>query len=90
VSEKLPEPNDRIELRSARDRVMALSGDAEVWLAQSLEEESVYWLESAFSGRGRQRISINAAPIDIGPILREQLFNKMSSVVMTSATLATD
>ncbi len=40
-------------------------------------------------GRSRQRITLCAAPIDVGPILREHLFAKVPTAVMTSATLAT-
>jgi ATP-dependent DNA helicase DinG len=89
VIDKIKNPEERTELRSAKDRIAVLGGDVDVWLMQSQDEESVYWLESTFTGRGRQRVSINASPIDIGPILREQLFNEIPSVVMTSATLAT-
>ena len=58
-------------------------------------------MEHAADGRGRLlgRGHADAAagsasrwpprPIDIGPILREHLFNKVPTVVMTSATLAT-
>ncbi|MDR0522651.1 MAG: hypothetical protein LBH00_12490 [Planctomycetaceae bacterium] len=89
IADKLPKPDDRTELKSARDRMADIAGNVNVWLTQSLPEDSVYWLESSFTGRGRQRISINASPIDIGPILREHLFNKTASVVLASATLAT-
>jgi ATP-dependent DNA helicase DinG len=37
----------------------------------------------------RTRVSLSAAPIDIGPMLREQLFERVPTVIMTSATLAT-
>ncbi|MDR1142366.1 MAG: hypothetical protein LBL62_11785 [Planctomycetaceae bacterium] len=87
--EQLKNPNERQELRSARERMAALAGNIDVWVLQGLEEESVYWLEATHSGRGKPRISVNAVPIDIGPILREQLFAKIPSIVMTSATLST-
>ncbi|MDR2441259.1 MAG: hypothetical protein LBE12_18000 [Planctomycetaceae bacterium] len=87
--EQIKNPDERQELRAARERMAALAGNIDVWVLQGLEDESVYWLEAVHSGRGKLRISINAVPIDIGPILREQLFAKISSVVMTSATLST-
>jgi ATP-dependent DNA helicase DinG len=89
IMEKIKDAGERSEWRSACDRITTLSGSVDVWLLQSLEEESVYWLESFHTSRGKQRVTINAAPINIGPILREQLFGKMSSVVLTSATLTT-
>lgn len=87
--EQIKNSDERQELRAARERMSTLAGNIDVWVLQGLEEESVYWLETAHSGRGKLRISINAVPIDIGPILREQLFAKIPSIVMTSATLAT-
>ncbi len=35
-----------------------------------------------------QRVTLFAAPLDVGPILRRTLFDRLSSVVLTSATLA--
>ena len=51
--------------------------------------DAVYWIERRRSRRGRARMTLAAAPIDVGPILREQLFDKVPTVMMTSATLAT-
>ncbi|MDR2706212.1 MAG: hypothetical protein LBC02_10575 [Planctomycetaceae bacterium] len=87
--EQIKNPDERQELRAARERMATLGDNIHIWVIQGLEDESVYWLESTHSGRGKPRISINAVPIDIGPILREQLFGKIPSVVMTSATLST-
>ena len=39
-------------------------------------------------GRQRRRIALAAAPMDVGPILREELFDEGAHVIMTSATLA--
>jgi ATP-dependent DNA helicase DinG len=87
--EQIKNPDERQELRAARERMAVLAGNIDIWVLQGLEDESVYWLEATHSGRGKLRISINAVPIDIGPILREHLFAKIPSIVMTSATLAT-
>jgi len=38
--------------------------------------------------QGRQHVSLQATPIDVGPILRECLWSKLDSAVLTSATLA--
>jgi ATP-dependent DNA helicase DinG len=38
--------------------------------------------------RGRPKVALAAAPIDVGPVLREHLFDKTKCVVLTSATLA--
>ncbi len=48
--------------------------------------EHVYWMENE---PGRQaRVSLHAAPLDVAPLLHELLFSRVSSAVLTSATLA--
>jgi ATP-dependent DNA helicase DinG len=52
-------------------------------------EDHVYWVER--SGTVRQpNIELHAAPVNVAPYLRSMLFDAHESVVMTSATLATD
>lgn len=76
---------DRVELQSAADRCASLAMSLNNWMNQSLEE-SVYWIER--TGRDKDRIKLCCSPIDVGPILREELFNTVPTVIMTSATLA--
>jgi ATP-dependent DNA helicase DinG len=48
---------------------------------------AVRWLEV----RGKERnIAVSAVPLDLAPILREDLFRKVETCVVTSATLAVD
>ncbi len=47
--------------------------------------DAVYWVE--VSGRTPKRVSLHAAPVNVAAGLRKYLFEKMHSVVMTSATL---
>ncbi|HEX3998415.1 MAG TPA: helicase C-terminal domain-containing protein [Pirellulales bacterium] len=75
------------DFTSAHDRLMALAGEIEAWRKQEMPG-FVYWAERSASRRGRQRIELAAAPIDVGPILREWLFDKTPTVVLTSATLS--
>lgn len=79
----------RLDYHSAADRLEALAGDIEAWRKQTLDDEGVYWAEQSFTKRGRPRSSLASAPLDIGPILREQLFQRCRSVILTSATLTT-
>jgi ATP-dependent DNA helicase DinG len=79
--------SERLDFTSAHDRLLALAGELTQWIQQQ-SEGSVYWIESAASRSGRPRVALSAAPIDVGPTLREHLFEKTRSVVMTSATLA--
>ncbi len=67
--------------RRLRDARVGIS----VFLEQSASEH-VYWVER--TGKAAQFLSLNAAPIDIAPVLRRMLFRENCSCVMTSATLA--
>lgn len=46
----------------------------------------VRWMER--SGRKGQDVSLAAVPLDLAPMLRELLFDRVQTVVLTSATLA--
>lgn len=85
--EELKEPADRQDLNSASLRLDALAESLQQWCSQALPD-TVYWIEESF-GRHRRRTSLAAAPIEVGPLLREHLFQQVPTVVMTSATLAT-
>jgi len=85
--EKLKKAEERQDFIASANRLEALSGETENWRSQQMPE-TVYWIESTLARR-RRRITLTAAPIDVGPILREHLFEKVPTVVMTSATLAT-
>ena len=69
---------------------------------ESEDRNTVFWIERR-GGRGRanssqetrdreksgrQNVFLQATPIDVGPILRECLWSKLESAVLTSATLA--
>lgn len=58
------------------------------FVMESEENNTVFWIERRRSGREKLNVSIQATPIDVGPILRECLWSKLDSVVLTSATLA--
>jgi ATP-dependent DNA helicase DinG len=63
--------------------------DARVGITTFLEQsahEHVYWVEQ--TGKTAQFLSLNAAPIDIAPVLRRMLFREDRCCVMTSATLS--
>jgi ATP-dependent DNA helicase DinG len=89
--EKQGDGLDNAELRqdflAARDRLDALAKLVEDWWSQRIPD-SVYWIERT-QRRGRRSITLAAAPIDVGPLLGEHLFDRVPTVVMTSATLAT-
>jgi ATP-dependent DNA helicase DinG len=79
--------DERLDFTSAADRLQSLASLLEDWRCQR-EAQSVYWIDASRSRRGRRRLTLSAAPLDVGPTLRQQLFEKISTVVMTSATLS--
>jgi ATP-dependent DNA helicase DinG len=84
---KASEDNEMgMELIECNRRLAELREEVHTFLNQS-EENYVYWVER--SGKTRQGISLNAAPIDVAEYLRRRLFGSDTSVIMTSATLAT-
>jgi ATP-dependent DNA helicase DinG len=85
--EKFKEDKERFDFHAAADRLRTLAGEIDIWIKQELPE-AVFWIERTKSRRGLTRFILCAAPIDVGPALREQLFDMVPSVVMTSATLA--
>ena len=77
----------RHDFISAHDRLLDISGGIESWRKQVIPG-AVYWVEAAKTRRGRPKTVLSAAPVDVGPALREMLFDKVGSVIMTSATLS--
>ncbi len=83
----LPRLEDQMELGASMDRAAELAEAADALLEQRFDQH-VYWIESE-PGRSR-RVSLCASPLAPGPVLREMLFDRVRSVVLTSATLAAD
>ena len=79
--------SERQDFLAAHDRLRALVGEIELWRTQAMAG-AVYWADGSTSRGGHRRTTLAAAPIDIGPALREQLFEKVPTVVLTSATLS--
>ncbi len=84
---KIKAPEQKQDFTAARDRLRALARRIDDWILQRAPG-SVYWIETS-ERRGYTRVTLAAAPIDVGPLLREHLFEKVPTVVLTSATLAT-
>jgi ATP-dependent DNA helicase DinG len=79
-----PDAEQKTEFESAADRCSAFATGIARWLTQELDGQ-VYWVEQ----RGeRRKIALVSAPIDVGPTLREELFKKVPTVILTSATLS--
>ncbi len=75
-----------------RDEIQGTRGQVGSFLAGIREcltlgdESQVYWVER--TGRNRTNVTLRSAPIDVSGALREHLFKRKTSVIMTSATLA--
>jgi ATP-dependent DNA helicase DinG len=85
-----------LELKGVANRLEAASLALRSALrAESDAEERVRWVEfrgsppSAGGEDGAGNVVVAAAPLDLGGILRESLFDRVPTVVLTSATLAT-
>ncbi len=65
-------------IRDARDGIA-------IFLEQAAPQH-VYWVER--TGKTAQFLSLNAAPVDLAPVLRRMIFRDNATCLMTSATLA--
>ena len=83
-AETLSSEEQQVELRASADRLLGLAITLKTWLKQELED-AVYWIESTGKDRG---LKLMSSPIDVGPVLRDQLFAEVPTVILTSATLS--
>jgi ATP-dependent DNA helicase DinG len=74
------------ELVECNRRLQELREEIAMFLGQSANDH-VYWVERA--GRAQKNLALNAAPVDVADFLRRRLFGADTSIIMTSATLAT-
>jgi ATP-dependent DNA helicase DinG len=84
VAEPLDD-EQQIEFTAVADRARGLALSVQQWLGQALEGQ-VYWVETTASRP--DRVDLASAPIEVGPALQEQLYSKVPTVVLTSATLS--
>ncbi len=81
----LTSESEQVELQSASKRCLTIAAGLESWLGLG-QRTAVHWIE--LSGRNQDRVELCCSPIEIGAVLRDELFNKVPTVVLTSATLA--
>ncbi|MBI5773650.1 MAG: ATP-dependent DNA helicase [Verrucomicrobia bacterium] len=74
------------ELVECNRRLGELKAEVAEFLGQGAQDH-VYWVER--TGKAQRNLSLNAAPVDVADYLRRRLFESDTSVIMTSATLAT-
>ena len=59
------------------------------FLMESEDRNTVFWIERRRAGgQDNPRVFLQATPIDVAPILKSCLFDKLECAVLTSATLA--
>jgi DNA polymerase-3 subunit epsilon/ATP-dependent DNA helicase DinG len=63
-----------------------LAGRQRIDLINKPSQDQVYWVEVRPSGNG---LSLNAAPLRVGPLIEKVLWHEKASVILTSATLTT-
>jgi ATP-dependent DNA helicase DinG len=85
TAKQLETDEQKMDYISVGNRCLAFSDKVKQWLEQELPEQ-VYWVE--IGGENAQRVSLASAPIDVGPALQEELYAKVPTVIMASATLS--
>lgn len=81
--------DEKIELEAYAVRCQEIAGSAELYLAQPHPDDNVYWVELESRGR-RINVTCRSAPIHLGSEMQEKVWNRISPIIFTSATLATD
>jgi ATP-dependent DNA helicase DinG len=84
IGDGIKDPEEQVEVDAAARRCQDLAERVQTWLQQKLPGQ-VYWMEG---GERNQRLTLASAPIELGPVLRAQLFDRLPSVILTSATLS--
>jgi ATP-dependent DNA helicase DinG len=88
VAEVVRRQDDEIikaELQDLGRRLADVRSGIADFLAQTAPDH-VYWVER--TGKAAQFLTLNAAPVDMAPVLRRLLFRDRRTCIMTSATLS--
>jgi len=84
---------DQFELKAYAERASSIARETDLLTSLGVED-CVYWIEvnqraGSRSRRPTRRVRFQCAPIEVSPLLKEHLFAKECSIVVTSATLST-
>jgi ATP-dependent DNA helicase DinG len=79
------EDEHKIEFNSLANRARQLAVAIRQWLGQELPGQ-VYWIE--LTAGTAPKLELCSAPIEVGPVLKQMLHDKVPTVVMASATLS--
>jgi ATP-dependent DNA helicase DinG len=78
-----------IELNGILGRVQSAAEGLRLAFSPADSTVLVRWLERRTQTGGETNVLIRAAPIDLSELMRETLFDRVDSAILTSATLAT-
>jgi len=87
LSKNCEDTDEKLEILRFVERCGTLVADLNDFLSQRLNDY-VYWVE--VSEGTRSSVRLKSAALNVGSILKQSLFDKFKSVVMTSATLNID
>jgi len=79
--------NEKFEIMRFADRCADIVADLKNFLEQQ-KDDYIYWVE--VTGKARRTVSLKSAAINVGPDVKNALFDRYESVIMTSATLSCD
>ena len=85
VAKRVDDEILKAELQEYGRRIRDAREGIAIFLEQSAQEH-VYWVER--TGKTERFLALNAAPVDLAPVLRRMLFRENCCCIMTSATLA--
>lgn len=86
AAERTTEETTKAELTDIAEQLTGVREHFELFFDQQ-EQELVYWAEK--TGRSLHFYTLHAAPIDMASRLRERLFRRETTAILTSATLST-
>ncbi len=85
IQKTLSEEDDKLEFSRYIDRLHEMESQLKDLLTQP-QSGHVYWVE--VTGPAARRVALRSAPVHVAPLLKAALFDKIDSVVCTSATLS--
>ena len=85
IKESLPEEDEDVisNLRNLYMRLTEIQSNLDGMVFEP-RGDSIYWIEIQPNSK---QMSLNAAPLHIGPLMQKYLWNDKSAVILTSATL---
>jgi ATP-dependent DNA helicase DinG len=78
-----------LELNGALNRLLSAVEALRIGFAPGDDSVLVRWLERRSQAGGEANIQVRAAPVDLSEVMRDALFDRVDSAILTSATLAT-